>query len=73
MIRPEQNPSLRLQQRMAPQLIQSLRLLQMSTVDLALEVKQQLELNPLLEEAVELDEEGEEELREREEGIKEEE
>ena len=45
----------------------------MSTLDLTLEVKQQLELNPLLEEAVELREE-EEELREREEeGIKEEE
>ncbi|MDE2809289.1 MAG: RNA polymerase factor sigma-54 [Gemmatimonadota bacterium] len=74
MLRPEQNTSLRLQQKMAPQLIQSLRLLQMSTLDLALEVKQQLELNPLLEEAVELREEEEEELREREEeGIKEEE
>ena len=75
MLRPEQNTSLRLQQKMAPQLIQSLRLLQMSTLDLTLEVKQQLELNPLLEEVVELREEGEEEenLREREEGIKEEE
>ena len=75
MLRPEQNTSLRLQQKMAPQLIQSLRLLQMSTLDLTLEVKQQLELNPLLEEAVELREEGEEELPEREgeEGIKEEE
>ena len=74
MLRPEQNTSLRLQQRMAPQLIQSLRLLQMSTLDLTLEVKQQLELNPLLEEVVELREEGEEEeLPEREEGIKEEE
>ena len=61
MLRPEQNTSLRLQQRMAPQLIQSLRLLQMSTLDLTLEVKQQLELNPLLEEVVELREEGEEE------------
>ena len=75
MLRPEQNTSLRLQQKMAPQLIQSLRLLQMSTLDLTLEVKQQLELNPLLEEVVELREEGEEELPEREgeEGIKEEE
>ena len=71
MLRPEQNTSLRLQQRMAPQLIQSLRLLQMSTLDLTLEVKQQLELNPLLEEVVELREEGEEEeLREQEEGLK---
>ncbi|MYF93387.1 MAG: RNA polymerase factor sigma-54 [Gemmatimonadetes bacterium] len=72
MLRPEQNTGLRLQQRMAPQLIQSLRLLQMSTLDLTLEVKQQLELNPLLEEVVELREEGEEEeeLREQEEGLK---
>ena len=71
MLRPEQNTSLRLQHRMAPQLIQSLRLLQMSALDLALEVKQQLELNPLLEEIVELREEGEEEdLREQEEGLK---
>ena len=74
MLRPEHNTSLRLQQKMAPQLIQSLRLLQMSAVDLVQEVKQQLELNPLLEEVVELREEGEEELLEREEeGIKEEE
>ena len=74
MLRPEHSTRLRLQQKMAPQLIQSLRLLQMSNFDLALEVKQQLELNPLLEEAVELREEEEEELREREaEGIKEEE
>ena len=73
MLRPEQNTSLRLQQKMAPQLIQSLRLLQMSAPDLALEVKQQLELNPLLEEVIELREEGEEEWLEREEGIKEEE
>lgn len=71
MLRPEQNTGLRLQQSMAPQLIQSLRLLQMSTLDLTLEVKQQLELNPLLEEVVELREEGEEEeLREQEEGLK---
>ena len=74
MLRPEHNTSLRLQQKMAPQLIQSLRLLQMSAVDLVQEVKQQLELNPLLEEVVELREDEEEELLEREEeGIKEEE
>ena len=73
MFSPEQNTSVRLQQKMAPQLIQSLRLLQMSGPDLAQEVKHQLELNPLLEEVVELSEEGEEELLEREEGIKEEE
>ncbi len=70
MIRSGQSASLRLQHRMAPHLIKSLRLLQMSTLDLALEVQQQLEENPLLEEVVEL---GEEEVREREEGIKEEE
>jgi len=58
---------------MAPQLIRSLRILQMSNADLAQEIKQQLELNPLLEEVVELREEGEEEMHEREEGIKEEE
>ena len=49
--------SLSLQQRMAPQLIQSLQLLQMSTLELELEIKQQMEINPLLEEAAELDEE----------------
>ena len=70
MLGPEQNTSVRLQQKMAPQLIQSLRLLQMSVVDLVQEVKKQLELNPLLEEVVELREEVEEELGEREEGIK---
>ena len=45
--------SLSLQQKMAPQLIQSLQLLQMSTLQLELEIKQQLELNPLLEESME--------------------
>ena len=71
MLRPEQNTGVRFQQRMAPQLIQSLRLLQMSNLDLAQEVNHQLELNPLLEEVVELREEGEEEdLREQEEGLK---
>ncbi len=51
MLRIAQNLSL--QQKMAPQLIQSLQLLQMSTLDLQLEIKQQLELNPLLEEGPE--------------------
>ena len=46
--------SLSLQQKMAPQLIQSLQLLQMSTLQLELEIKQQLELNPLIEESMEL-------------------
>jgi RNA polymerase sigma-54 factor len=70
MLRIAQNLSL--QQKMAPQLIQSLQLLQMSTLELELEIKQQLELNPLLEE--ELDQEEEEEQAEQsEEGLKEEE
>ena len=55
-----------LQQRMAPQLIQSLQLLQMSTLELELEIQQQMETNPLLEETeetVEIDEEQEEETK----------
>ena len=72
MLRIAQNLSL--QQKMAPQLIQSLQLLQMSTLELELEIKQQLELNPLLEESLEQLEDQEEELPEKEEeGIKEEE
>ena len=72
MLRIAQNLSL--QQKMAPQLIQSLQLLQMSTLELELEIKQQLELNPLLEESLEQFEDQEEELPEKEEeGIKEEE
>lgn len=51
MLRISQNLSL--QQKMAPQLIQSLQLLQMSTLELEMEVKQQLEINPLLEESTE--------------------
>ncbi len=58
MLRIAQNLSL--QQKMAPQLIQSLQLLQMSTLELELEIKQQLELNPLLEETLEQREEVEE-------------
>ena len=72
MLRIAQNLSL--QQKMAPQLIQSLQLLQMSTLELELEIKQQLELNPLLEESLEQFEDQEEEQPEKEEeGIKEEE
>lgn len=52
-----------LQQRMAPQLIQSLQLLQMSTLELELEIQQQMEINPLLEESIEIDEELEEETK----------
>ncbi len=54
MLRLSQNMSL--QQRMAPQLIQSLQLLQMSTLELELEIKQQMEINPLLEESMEMEE-----------------
>ena len=65
--------SLSLQQKMAPQLIQSLQLLQMSTLQLELEIKQQLELNPLLEESMEqLEEQEDEKPDKEEEGIKEE-
>ncbi len=56
MLRIAQNLSL--QQKMAPQLIQSLQLLQMSTLELELEIKQQLELNPLLEENLEQEEDA---------------
>jgi len=71
MLRISQNLSL--QQKMAPQLIQSLQLLQMSTLELELEIKTQLELNPLLEENMELEEEQEEEEEKLDEGLKEEE
>ncbi|MEE3259105.1 MAG: RNA polymerase factor sigma-54 [Candidatus Latescibacterota bacterium] len=72
MLRISQNLSL--QQKMAPQLIQSLQLLQMSTLELELEIKQQLELNPLLEESMEqLEDQEEEQPEKEEEGIKEEE
>ncbi len=54
MLRLSQNMGL--QQRMAPQLIQSLQLLQMSTLELELEIKQQMEVNPLLEESMEMEE-----------------
>jgi RNA polymerase sigma-54 factor len=56
--------SLGLQQRLAPQLIQSLQLLQMSTLELELEIVQQMEMNPLLEETQE--ETQEEEVEEQE-------
>ena len=69
MLRLSQNLSL--QQRLAPQLIQSLRLLQMSTLQLDLEIKQQLEVNPLLEENLEQDDglEEEEQSAEAEDGL----
>ena len=67
--------SLSLQQRLAPQLIQSLQLLQMSTLELELEIVQQMEMNPLLEESPEekTEEEVEEEETTVEDAIKEEE
>lgn len=51
-----------LQQKLAPQLIQSLRLLQMPTLELAELIRQELEINPLLEieEDISLDLEQEE-------------
>ena len=62
-----------MQQRMAPQLIQSLQLLQMSTLELELEIQQQMEINPLLEETLEQEEEEEEEEEKKvEEGLEEE-
>ncbi len=48
---------LKLQQRLAPQLIQSLHLLQLPALDLEQLVRQELEINPLLEEVPTLDEE----------------
>ncbi len=57
--------NLSMQQRMAPQLIQSLQLLQMSTLELELEIKQQMEINPLLEETLDA-EDGEEQQAEEE-------
>ncbi len=71
MLRISQNLSL--QQKMAPQLIQSLQLLQMSTLELELEIQQQMEVNPLLEESLEQEEKEEEEaLKKEEEALKEE-
>ena len=64
--------SMSLQQRMAPQLIQSLQLLQMSTLELELEIKQQMELNPLLDDTLDALEEADDESPEAEEGLKEE-
>ena len=64
--------SMSLQQRMAPQLIQSLQLLQMSTLELELEIQQQMELNPLLDDTLNALEDGADEPPEAEEGLKEE-
>jgi RNA polymerase sigma-54 factor len=53
MIRLTQTTSL--QQKMAPQLIHSLRLLQMPTLELGQIIQQELEINPLLEIVEEMD------------------
>jgi len=50
---------LKLQQRLAPQLIQSLHLLQLPALDLEQLVRQELEVNPLLEEVPRTEEEQE--------------
>ena len=52
---------LALQQKLAPQLIHSLQLLQLPTLELEQLVKQHLELNPLLELDEDVDQEMEEE------------
>ena len=62
-----------LQQKMAPQLIQSLRLLQMSTLELEMRIKQEMELNPVLEESPVVEEDLEEREKGPDEGLKEEE
>ena len=62
-----------LQQKMAPQLIQSLRLLQMSTLELEMRLKQEMELNPLLEESPSVEEDSQEPEEGLDEGLKEEE
>lgn len=55
-----------LEQKLSPQMIQSLKLLQMNSLELELMVKQELEVNPLLEAADEV-EESQEEREDREE------
>ena len=49
MIRLQHTQTTSLQQKLAPQLIQSLRLLQMPTLELEQLIQQELEMNPLLE------------------------
>ena len=46
---------LRLQQTLAPQLIQSLKMLQMPVLELEQTIRQELATNPMLEEVEELD------------------
>ena len=61
MIRLQHTQTTSLQQKLAPQLIQSLRLLQMPTIELELLIQQELEINPLLEIDEEVNQEEEEE------------
>lgn len=60
MIRLQHTQTTALQQKLAPQLIQSLRLLQMPTLELEQLIQQELEMNPLLE----IDEEVNQDLEE---------
>ena len=60
MIRLQHTQTTSLQQKLAPQLIQSLRLLQMPTLELEQLIQQELEMNPLLE----IDEEENQDLEE---------
>lgn len=60
MIRLQHTQTTALQQKLAPQLIQSLRLLQMPTLELEQLIQQELEMNPLLE----IDEEANQDLEE---------
>jgi RNA polymerase sigma-54 factor len=52
------NLNVGLEQKLSPQMIQSLKLLQMNSMELELVVKQELESNPLLEAAEEIEEEN---------------
>ena len=61
MIRLQHTQTTALHQKLAPQLIQSLRLLQMPTLELELMIQQELEINPLLEIDEEVDQDLEEE------------
>ncbi len=54
-----QSVGLTIEQRLTPQMIQSLQLLQVTTLELEQLISQELEMNPLLEEVQELDEDSE--------------
>src|SRR3954463_8330499 len=53
------NLNVGLEQKLSPQMIQSLKLLQMNSLELEMVVKQELETNPLLETVEEMEEEQE--------------